>query len=439
MRFYQFFILFYANLELYFCSLLIVSIPVFYLAKRYTRSWIDPFRVLLIFVSFANAVPLFLFCLDEIPSYLFYNFICSESLFWFGFIFFAKKNIVLSTKKIINEKGIASLLYITFYALYLSFTVFSYLNFGIPIFAESRLTTLEGSGGFGVLSRLNSFFLIYLLMYSYYLFEHGRSFLYRFTPFLVVVTIAITGILSGSRSSFFIFVFTYFGYQYFYKGVLPDVKRVVKFIPIIISSGVVVMLLTTSGSIQSAFIGLGLRFVSTGDVYWMAYPNEVITTINLENSLSYLFSGILGPLRLINNNNIPAPVGAQLTWALNSDLQGIMVGPNGRPPVLGYVLFGWWGLLYSFILGLFVSFFLFKLPTIIPRGTISSAFIVYVYLKIQTFIVDPPLGMTYLFDIFLNLFFLLFLIFIFSFLIEAKNIFRNKPIDGIRRLFKKSV
>jgi hypothetical protein len=433
MRFFEFFILFNANMALYFCSLFIVSIPVFYLAKRYTRTWIDPLRILMIFVSFANAVPLFLFFLDEIPSYLYYNFICSETLFWFGFVSFAKKNIFLSTKKITNENGIGSLLYITFYALYLSFTIFSYLNFGIPVFAESRLTTLEGSGGFGVLSRLNSFFVIFLLMYSYYLFDHGKSFLYRFTPYLVVVTIAITAIFSGSRSGFFIFVFTYFGYQYFYKGFLPDVKRVIKFIPIIISSGVVVMLITGSGSIQSAFIGLGQRFISTGDVYWMAYPNEVITTINLENSFSYLFSGILGPLRLIDNNNIPAPVGAQLTWALNPNLQGIMVGPNGRPPVLGYVLFGWWGLLYSFILGLFISFFLFKLPAIIPKGTISSAFIVYVYLKLQTFIVDPPLGMTYLFDIFLNLFFLIFLIIIFSFLIDAKNIFHNKPIARIRR------
>ena len=427
MQNFQFFALFVEYPWIYLISYLISSLPLFIIAKRYTRSWIDPLRILVFFVSFANVIPLFLFFIKEIPIYLFFYFICSETLFWLGFVVFASKKIVLSTKKLINEKKISALLYFFFYTFYVSSTLFSYLNFGIPIFAESRLTTLQGSGGFGIISRLNAFFVIYLSIYSYYQLDKKKSCLYRFFPIIVFVTIAAFGILSGSRSSFLTFVFAYFGYQYFYKGILPNVKKVIKYAPLVVGGALAVLLITNPGSLESAFINLGYRFIASGDVYWMAYPNETINSIHMGDSFSYLFSGILGPLRLIDNMKISPPVGAQLTWIVNPILQGIMVGPNARPPVLGYVLFGWFGLPYSFIIGLFTSFLLFKIPAFFPRGLISTAFVLYIYLNAQTFVGDPPLGTTYLFDILLNFFFLLLTIILFSF-IEGKKLFqKNQP------------
>jgi len=414
MQYYEFFILFSDNICLYLISLLIVALPSIYIGGKYTRGWIDPLRYVLIFVTFANAVPLFLFWIDEIPAIFFYYFAFSETLFWFGFVLLAKKEITLSKIIIIDEKRISLILYYTIFFLYTAFTLFTYLKFGIPIFSESRLTTLEGSGGFGILARFNNYFIIYILMYSYYRFDQRVSILKNILPLISFLTIAITGVLSGSRGSFLIFIYAYFGYQYFFKEKVPSLKKITRYIPIIIGGAIIVLLLNQSGSksLLTAFLDLGYRFIGTGDVYWMAYPNDVMSNVHLGNSFEYLFSGILGPLRLIDNTQISPPVGAQLNWYLNPSIYGVMIGPNARPPVLGYVLFGWFGLLFSFILGLFVSFSLFRLPGIFPKGFITSTFVLYIYLAVQNFIGDPPLGMTYLFDVSINFVFLVVLVFV---------------------------
>jgi len=421
MQYYQFFLLLSDNICLYFVSLLLVTLPLIYIGVKFTRGWIDPLLYILIFVAFANAVPLFLFFINEIPSIFFYYFVCAETLFWFGFILLAKKEITLSKVRIIGEKKISSILYYFIFFLYTTFTLFTYFKFGIPIFAESRLTTMEGSGGFGILSRFNNYFIIYILMYSYFRFDQKRSILKNIVPLFSFLTIAITGILSGSRGSFLIFIYTYFGYQYFFKSNVPSLKSITKYIPIVIGGAIIILLLTQSGSksFSSAFFDLGYRFICTGDVYWMAYPNNAMSNVHLGSSFKYLFSGMLGPLRLIDNTQIPPPLGAQLNWYLNPSIYGIMAGPNARPPVLGYVLFGWFGLFFSFFLGLFVSFLLFRLPRILPKGLITSTFVLYLYLSVQNFIGDPPLGMTYLFDISINLIVLIVLIF-------GLQVFENK-------------
>ena len=238
---------------------------------------------------------------------------------------------------------------------------------------------------------------------------------------MVFITIAATGILSGSRSSFLIFIFTFFGYKYFYNGILPEVKKIFKYVPIILGGALTVILITDSGNLQTSFIILAYRFIANGDIYWMSLPNSVINNIHIENVFTFLFSGILGPLRLIDYSIFPPPIGAQLNWIISPILDGIMAGPNSRPPILGYVLFGWMGLMFTFILGLFVSIFLFQIPKIFPKGFISSAFILFFYINVISFITDPTLGITYVFDIVLNLLLLLFMIIILSLLLMKKN------------------
>jgi len=116
MQYFEFFILFSDNICLYLISLLIVSLPLIYIGGKYTRGWIDPLRHVLIFVTFANAIPLFLFCINEIPPIFFYYFFCAETLFWLGFILLAKWEITLSKIKIIDEKSISSILYYSFFS-----------------------------------------------------------------------------------------------------------------------------------------------------------------------------------------------------------------------------------------------------------------------------------------------------------------------------------
>lgn len=256
-------------------------------------------------------------------------------------------------------------------------------------------------------------------MYSYYQIDKGCSFFYKLTSVLVFVVLAITGILSGSRASFFIFLYSYFGYQFLYKGVKPNFKKFVKYFPVAVIGAIIVLLLTSKGNLSDAFILLAQRVIASGDCYWQAYPNEIINNMDIKNSMSYLFSGILGPLRLIDYSTVSPPIGAQLTWNLFPYLEGVMVGPNARPPILGYVLFGRMGLLFSLMLGIFTSGVMFRLAAFLPKGFIPSVFVMYLYLNMLAFIVDPVYGFTCLFDVLLNFSFLLVTIFSSLFLIKV--------------------
>ena len=399
---YQYYLLLFDHIGLQLICLLLCAIPMYFIGKKYTHSWFDPLRISFIFVVFSNGVPLFLYYLGEMPAYLFYYFLLAEFLFWVGFVILAKKQINFSSKKLIGEKYVANKLFFIFFILFILNSVITYSLFGLPIFNESRISTYVGSGGLGILSRLNPFFSLYVLMYCYYQLDKNDSRFYKALSYFVFAVFAITGILSGSRGSFLIFLYAYFGYNFFYKKEIPNVRTLIKYFPFIFIGAITVLALTNGGNLIDTFGELLIRLTSSGDCYYMAYPNEIIRDVHVGNSWTFLFSNLLAPARVIDNAKLPAPIGAQLTGILFPKIDGLLVGPNSRPPIFGYVLFGWMGLLLSFVLGLFTSFLCFRISTMFPKGFISAFFVFYIYNNGIIFISDPTTGMASIFDTILN-------------------------------------
>jgi hypothetical protein len=290
------------------------------------------------------------------------------------------------------------------------FIITTYIVLGIPIFLDSRLDTYTGSG-LGVLGRMMPFLKIYCIFYSFYLWENSSKLsLERHFIIFVLLIFIITGVLSGSRSSFFIFMYVYWGYCYFF---LRNTTRIGKYYKIFLL-GIFLSLITfsiQSGSkdILSSFKPLTERVIASGDAYFEALPKDIWKQVQTGPWYKHLFYGLLGPTRLMGGFHYE-PLGFKLTGLIYPTMGGISTGPLSLPALLGFIYFGWGGLLFSAILGFLISFSIFHLPSLMPKGIISSVVSFYIFLQFITFIVDPCLGMGYLFDTILNITFLVLLI-----------------------------
>jgi oligosaccharide repeat unit polymerase len=420
---FEFYNLVFENFGIYILLLVLVSFFFLFIGKKYTSSWLDPLRINLLIIVFTAVVPLFLFATGTIKFELTLYFILAQLAFWVGYIIFAKKQITFSKTTLINEEKTAYILYIIFLIVYIILISLTYILLGIPLFMASRLEVYSGSG-LGIFARIMPFAQIYCIFYSFYSWKNLKRFSLKkivvIFSFLIFLT---TGILSGSRSSFFIFLFVYWGYCYFFLANASLVNKYYKFLLLGLVFSIFSFVLKSDGyEILTGLTGFGLRAISSGDNYFMALPNDIWKSVDTGPWFNHLFSGLLGPLRIINTSLVPPPVGYQLSWAVNPSLDGLATGPLSSPALLGFLYFRWGGIVFSFIIGLLISITIYKVPTIMPKGLLSSIFCCYMYMQMLTFIQDSSLGMSYLFDTILNFCILIILINIILKLLNRDNV-----------------
>lgn len=402
------------NWELYLLALVLsigLLTPMF---LRHTLGWFDPLRISVIFAMLANAVPFFLFFTQQISTETLIYFFLSEALFWIGIVRFAGHRSPLSPKYTLAfSERLGFQLYIIFFGLYVLFTLFSYAKVGIPLFLDkSRLSVYAGTGGLGILSRFNSFFSIYTMFYSFYLIHRREKRLLAFTALALSIVFLI---FTASKSAFLNVLFSFWGFNFFYLRQVPQSRKVFGYLLLGIVGAIFILIMQTAGiggNLNTATIGFGVRLAASGDTYFYAYPDNMYRVIEVGNPFIYLFQGLLKPLRLIGENDLIS-AGNQLAWVVMPSSVGENLGPNSRMPLLSYVLWGWGGLIFSYLSGLFVSFFLFRLPHYLPGGIVPAAFFTYLYIFTNSAITDFGLGISYWFDYMLNfcciLFFMYFL------------------------------
>ncbi len=404
MKFDDFFQLLYDNWGMYVLSMLIVLPFFIYIFRKLFVSLIDPLTMVLVMSFFANVIPVFLFLMQKIPTFHFVYFCIAETIFWIGFLLAKRFKLSVSNRKLTNEKELGFIIYLLSFFLLTSFTLITYSKLGIPAFMKSRLEVYYDSGGLGALGRLNPFFATYCILYSFYLLfnKSANKKILKTLAVFVFFVIIVFSILSGSRSSVLSLAFGYFGYLYFCEKEMPNKKIMKRLIVLGMAGALVIFSFSSKNGLIGSFNSLVTRIVACGDGYWMAYPKDKIGEVDVSPWGDYFFSGILGPLRMVDYSEVKPAIGAQLSWALTPSKQGIMLGPNARPPILGYVMFGKWGLLFSFLVGFFCSFMAFKLTKVLPQGIVTSIFCYYAYFNMLTFVGDPSVGVNSLFDTMLN-------------------------------------
>lgn len=407
----KFIVLLWDNLFSYISILMFVIFVFSRLWRKYTHTWFDPLRFQMLISAFAVTIPIFLYVTNVIGTVLFTYIIIAETAFWLGFIILAKEKILFSKRTLKNEESIGLFLFIVSFICYVSFTLITYVQLGIPLFAESRLSTYIGSG-LGFMSRMNGFFSIYILVYSfYYLNKEQMRLRLKLLFVFSILIITIAGVLSGSRSSFLTILFAYWGYRYLFTPNLSNINKYYKYIVVFIVISLVTFgLQANTKDIIYVFQLFFERVVANGDTFWMSLPNDVWKNVEIKNTFDHLFLGLLGPLRIIDEAKTSPPIGFQLFWDINPTLAGQMFGPLSRASILGLIYFNWGGIFFSFFIGLFISIIIYRLPFFIPQGVISKILYFYIYTQSLVFISDVSLGMNYAFNTLFNLCFVLIFI-----------------------------
>lgn len=170
------------------------------------------------------------------------------------------------------------------------------------------------------------------------------------------------------------------------------------------------MLYIRLGSFTTSIIELLARFVFYGDIYWQAYPNDLLSVLNDSSPFKALFSDFLGSFRLIDWANLPTPIGIDLYKSVHS--VDLMTGPNARHNVFGLLYFGYAGsCLFSAVIGLCTGIFRQLCLAFSGHSHIIKALAVILYIKMIALETDPTLAVTGLVSILIVFPILLFLSF----------------------------
>jgi hypothetical protein len=398
---YEFYYLFYNNLWLFTALLLTVSIVNMIIYKRYIISIIDPLFYAVFFSVWATTVPCFLFALDKISLFYFASFLATQIAFFIGFSVIKPIRLTKYLSRIDDNLRMqlsgqklrfAKWLFLIIGSLLVTFQLFSYWKYGIPIFAESRIGIYSEASGLGkVLKRvIDVIYIPFIVLTIFFITQKNKGLFFNlFTYFFGIFAFVIT-ILIGSKSSFLIFVFAFFNYAIFSLKWGSDFyfRRIKKYtlkltiLAIFISLGII--FITEEADNPIAF--LLARLAQSGDIFYMSYPNNWIEFLpKNENWVVNVFGSPLRLLGIIKESEIPQSIGFWLMETHHPEVT--LKGPNSRMNVFGYTYLGFLGsIIYCFLIGFIASVLrnklYFKLNSNI-LGLILYCLAVHIALKLE--------------------------------------------------------
>jgi len=276
---------------------------------------------------------------------------------------------------------------------------------------ESRLEMFTGGSGYGILSRIiyvTSIVSLSFAIYRIYFVEKGI--LYKLFDYFMVIFSILIAILSGSKAGLLLLISTMFLSIFFvrkFKDTRSAEKKLnkISIVLLIILFPVAILTLYVQlgfENVNEIFISLALRFIHTGDIFFMSYPNDTLEYLNTkDNGIIALFRSVLGALRLYSWDELPINLGLQVFWYhYDTDL---ISGPNARHNIFGLFYFGFLGsLIFSFLLGLLFGYIRNTLYRKL-KGTESNMILYTLLVMSINYIGQDPSGQTidYFFSILL--------------------------------------
>ena len=262
--------------------------------------------------------------------------------------------------------------------------LYSYKLFGMPLFAESRLGIYGESGGINNLIKrvLDIISQCNVLLVIFFLFQKKKIGFRIFTT-INICAIIIFLILSGSKGALITLGHAFFIYS-LYQIKLGNNNFFLRIKEFIYKFGIFallgsVLVIIYSEETTNPFVFLLYRIASSGDVFFMAYPNEVINIIPSSNWFIGLFSSPLSLLGIIPRSMISEPMGFFLMKYHHPGIE--FRGPNPRLNVFSYVYFGIiFSPIYCFLIGLLTSFIRNKLFSLLP-GNILGCIYYFLFLN----------------------------------------------------------
>jgi hypothetical protein len=404
------------NLNTFFLYLILIGCFHFFFFKKYIYSFFDPFLLTAISITFYSVDVIFMYHMNIISSFYFIHYILTQFLFLFGFMIFRPMKI--KDFSLVNFKQTRRDLFeerIFFYIasfLFIFTQLLSFIKVGIPLFMEARLSAYHGGDGSGMLARVIFVTLpitIFLLVGRLYK-KKESGFRAKILEYFILFFALIGLITSGAKSSILIIVNLIFIYSLFfcrfieYKDVATYFKKYQKLIfSLAVFAALMVIAVESyiiSDEDSNLLIKLVLRFVQSGDVFMMAYQNDVLDKLTQYNPFIAVFADFLGLFRIIPWESLPQELGNQL---YQYNIGGYLPkGPNPVHNVFGLFYFGYpLSLIYSFSMGIFLSFARNRALLLLPNNIAGSLLFMFSILIAPSFSSDITYAIQQLNNIFL--------------------------------------
>lgn len=320
MNSFDYFELVFFNPWKYFGSLFTVMLVYYFVYRKYFISILDPFVFASFFSGLAVTVPFFLYSINEISFKLFLSFLFTQIFFFIGFRMFPPIKMDNFRHRQTRNSDSQEIRFIKWLFIVIGITnivfqLVSYRLFGIPLYAESRLNIYGESGGISNLLKriLDVTYPFHIFLTIYFLYSKNKSLFFKLYTNLSVILILIFSIFTGSKSAFMTFGIAFFVYSLYaikwgdWSIFLLIKKFLLKFTIVVFLIAILVIYLTEDS--DNPLVFLLFRLGQSGDVYYMAYPNEIIDKIPSTNWFIGLFASPLSLLGIISRSEIPQPMG----------------------------------------------------------------------------------------------------------------------------------
>lgn len=382
---------------------IITVLVVFFILRKQIYSLFDPINLLIITGGSGYSVVFFLYYMDAIDDYYFLSFIATQTAFFIGMVSNRKiplKKIYQTTHHPLPKySGLITVIYPLSVLLFISCQLIVYKISGIPLLMSSRLEIFSGGGGFGMVNRVIQVTQMIAIAVAFYrLLFIRNTFLYKLFDISVIIFGILVAVLSGSKAAilFLIFSLSYVAiFSHRFNVSLVVFRRInrLSFFLLMLGfcGGIITIVYQTGNSdLKQAISVLAMRFINTGDIYYMSYPNGQIENMEQGNFFLALFKDFFGAFRIVGWDKLPVNLGLQIFWSYyNTDM---VSGPNPRHNVFGLFYLGpVLSVFYSFIVGYIISYIRNKV--LIKATPDFMGLILYVLLASNTIYMEQD--MTY--------------------------------------------
>lgn len=211
--------------------------------------------------------------------------------------------------------------------------------------------------GHGIVRAFLSSYRTLVIMSLYYKLIYLKKRLNLFELFICFVLLLDIA-TSGSKSAIVVFFVTYFliTYPMVAQGRMSTIKLSLPLAAVLLSFPVAIVMITVGAEPSSAIQQVGLRLMSSGDIFLLGYYDDVMDSVQESSFLKYAFYPGWGTILKNLGFEItpPEPIGVDV-FAFYTGRR--TSGANGRYNYLAYHFFGLWGgIIYALVIGFLVGY-----------------------------------------------------------------------------------
>lgn len=376
MGFGEFFIRVMTDPIQYVVYLLLCEIIVFSILRKQLISIIDPLAVSCFFLGIYSATVLYMYANNLIEEISVYHFLLSTTALIIGLCFWKRARRIKSTD--IHYSVVEKYLYQVSAISFVLIKIYLLGTLGAPLLSgESRIGFYQTAGTIMTVSGAIQSLLYFLILEKCLRYKQITVF-----DKLLILFLFVDLFLSGSKSAFSTLLFSLNVYIFYFSSQkLIDSKYIVMLIPIFMF----IIMIQSNNDVEIFFDNILYSIMDRADVYVNFYGAGYSNILNyfkddegIDNLFLNMFQLLLNRFGIIPYDDVLL----RYTWAdkMSIYIDGVTFqgGVNNVYNLFSLTYIGFWGsIIYSFFIGLFVSFIRNRLYLVFNLKYVMVRFFIY--------------------------------------------------------------